>query len=268
MNALLPLVRPSNSHPLCSSLTSTNADGTNTSNGGNGVDLKTRQRASLSSSIRRSSFAKQPPTFCSTIDSTKTAHVTSSSKQQLDSDSIDQTLLLANQYNSSNNLKETKSSSITPIDNISSLPTYQKQFMQKIDRFRFIDDSASSTTTVTSPVESLEHLNTQSGITNRNEHFNNYAQTRYNNDTDDDVDALIDRLNSNILSDGSYSDLNILNNISSTKSLVRPNTFKPVNNVSSYIKPSNVSMRKKKREILSLGIENDYLSDLFISSLL
>ncbi|CAF1348099.1 unnamed protein product [Rotaria magnacalcarata] len=228
-NALLPLIHPSNSHPLCSYLTSTtNADGTKSSNG-NGIDLKARHRSSLSSALRRSSFAKQPPTFCSIIDS---AQVNSLSKNQIGSDNSDQ-ISLSNNSSSENQNNFRKSSSITP--------PYQKEYMQKIERFRFIDDSASSTTTVVSPVESLEHVDTRPTpcshlITNAIEQFDDYIRTKYNNmddDDDDDVDSLIDRLNSNLLNDSSYSDLNILNNNnhnSSPKPILRPQTFKPVNN--------------------------------------
>lgn len=124
LNALLPLVRPSNSHPFCSSLTSTIADGIHTGNN-YGVDLKSRRRASLSISLRRSTFAKQPKVFCSTIDSQQTNSSTSQTK---------------------------------PLDK--QILSHSKDFMQKIERFRFIDDSASSTTTVTSPVENIEYNNT------------------------------------------------------------------------------------------------------------
>ncbi|CAF4868607.1 unnamed protein product [Rotaria socialis] len=145
-NALLPLIHPSNSHPLCSYLTSTtNANGTQSSNG-NDIDLKARHRTSISSALRRSSFAKQPRAFCSTIDSPR---ANSLSKTQNNSDSSDQISLL-NNSSSENQNNSRKSSSITP--------PYQKEYMQRIERFRFIDDSASSTATVTSPVESLEHI--------------------------------------------------------------------------------------------------------------
>ncbi|CAF4523512.1 unnamed protein product [Rotaria socialis] len=227
-NALLPLIHPSNSHPLCSYLTSTtNANGTQSSNG-NDIDLKARHRTSISSALRRSSFAKQPRAFCSTIDSPR---ANSLSKTQNNSDSSDQISLL-NNSSSENQNNSRKSSSITP--------PYQKEYMQRIERFRFIDDSASSTATVTSPVESLEHVNTRPTscshlITNTIEQFDDYVRTRYNNmdGNDDDDDSLIDRLNSNLLNDSSYSDLNILNNNNhnpSPKPILRPQTFKPVNN--------------------------------------
>ncbi|CAF1186646.1 unnamed protein product [Rotaria sordida] len=234
-NALLPLVRPSNSHPLCSSLTSTNADGGNSSNG-NGVDVKPRHRASLSSALRRSSFAKQPTTFCSTIDSTNTTRSISSSTHPIESDTSDQTSLLSNKSNSLNNQQHKKSLNRTSIETTS----YQKDFMQKIERFRFIDDSASSTTTVTSPVESIEHVNTRQTtcnhlITSTIEQIDDFVRKKYDindNNDDDDVNSLIDCINSNTLTNGSYSDLNILNNTSSTKTILRPQTFKPVNNKS------------------------------------
>jgi hypothetical protein len=232
-------VRPSNSHPLCSSLTSTNADG-------NGIDLKSRRRVSLASAIRRSSFAKQPRTFCSTIDSTTTKTVPPA-KLPVDSDSSDQPSLSLNTSIVSKNPQRKKSSDKTPLKT-TSLSSYQKAFMHKIDRFRFIDDSASSTTTVTSPVESIERVNNQQAcshlITNAIEQFDDYVRSKYHtnntDDDDDDINSLIDRLNSDILTDGSYSDLNILNNTSTTKNVLYPQTFKPVNGKS--LQPATVSL--------------------------
>ncbi|CAF2746442.1 unnamed protein product [Rotaria sp. Silwood2] len=231
-NALLPLVRPSNSHPLCSSLTSTNADGNNTSNG-NGVNLKSHHRVSLTSALRRSSFAKQPQTFCSTVDSTNTTRAISSPTHPIESDSSDQTSILSNLSNCLNNNQDNNSSNIISTKKI----LYQKDFMQKIDRFRFIDDSASSTTTVTSPVESIEHVNNRQTTCNNLikstiEQIDDFVRTRYDTNDNDDVNSLINCLNSNILTNGSYSDLNILNNKSSTKTILRPQTFTPVNNKS------------------------------------
>ncbi len=226
-------MRPSNSHPLCSSLTSTNADG-------NGIDLKSRRRVSLASAIHRNSFAKQPRTFCST---TKTV---SPAKLPVDSDSSDQPSLSINTSIVSKNPQRKKSSNKTPI-RTTSLSSYQKAFMHKIERFRFIDDSASSTTTVTSPVESIERVNNQQAcshlITNAIEQFDDYVRSKYhtnNTDDDDDMNSLIDRLNSDILTDGSYSDLNILNNSSTTKNVLYPQTFKPVNGKS--LQPATVSL--------------------------
>ncbi len=219
-------------------MTSTIAGGIDACNG-NGIDLKSRRRVSLSSALRRSSFAKQPRIFCSTIDSNK---ATSSPVPLIDSDSSDRTSLLTNKSSTSTKKQHRKkSSSISPIET-TSLSSYRKDFMQKIERFRFIDDSASSTTTVTSPVESIERGNSHL-ITNAIEQFDDYIRTKYpsdnnnnnnnnDDDDDDDVNSLIDCLNSELLINGSYSDLNILNNHSSTKTLIRPQTFKPVNDKS------------------------------------
>ena len=147
LNALLPLVRPSNSHPLCSSLTSTIADGTHTDTNDGSVNLRPCRRASLSISLRRSTFAKQPKVFCSTIDST--TQTNSLDKQTL---------------------------------------SHSKDFMHKIDRFRFIDDSASSTTTVTSPVENIEYNN------NNNNNANNHRIHTAIEQFDDDMSMLINCL--------------------------------------------------------------------------
>ncbi len=223
LNALLPLIRPSVSHPLCSSLTSTIAGGIDPGNS-NGVDLKSCRRVSLSSAFRRSSFAKQPRTFCSTIDSTNTNKTTSPPVLPIDSDSSDRTSLLSSRKQQQH---RKKSSSITPIGTTTSLSSYQKDFMHKIERFRFIDDSASSTTTVTSPIENIEpHQTCSHLITSAIEQFDNYVRTKYPTDNDDDdVNSLIDCLNSDLLNNGSYSDLNILNHHSSIKTIQRPQTF-------------------------------------------
>jgi len=205
-------------------LTSTIAGGIVGDNG-NGIDLKSRRRVSLSSAIRRSSFAKQPSIFCSTIDSLTTNKTASPPIHPIDSDSSDQTSLLSNKPISSKTQHRKKTSTIRPIKTTSS--SYPKDFMHKIERFRFIDDSASSTTTVTSPVESVERVNSHL-ITSAIEQFDDYVRTQYSNN-DDDVNSLIDCLDSDLLINGSYSDLNILNNHSSSKTILRPQTFKPVN---------------------------------------
>jgi hypothetical protein len=214
-------------------LTSTIAGGTDVGNS-NSVDLKSHRRSSFSSALRRSSFAKQPQTFCSTVDSTITNKTNSPPAFPIDSDSSDQTSLLPNKK------YRKKSSNIT-----TSLSTYQKDFMHKIERFRFIDDSASSTTTVTSPVETVEHANTSQTcshlITSAIEQFDDYIRTKYHEN--DDVNSLIDGINSDLLANGSYSDLNILNNHSSTKPVLRPQTFKPVNDKSFQTKTVSVVLR-------------------------
>ncbi|CAF1251073.1 unnamed protein product, partial [Adineta ricciae] len=237
LNALLPLVRPSNSHPFCSSLTSTNADGENCNS--NSIDLKSRRRATFASVLRRNSFARQPRVFCSTIDSTTstTTKTISSQTVPVDSDNSDRSSFLP--YQSTTSFKThhcKKASSITSIGS-TTLPSYQKAFMQKIERFRFIDDSASSTTTVTSPVESIERANNHQAcshlITNAFDQFHQYNQVRCRHTTDDDdsdANSLIDRLNADLLANGSYSDMNILNRTISPKP-IQPHsqTFKPVN---------------------------------------
>ena len=201
-------------------MTFTTADG-NDSGNGNGVDLKSTRRVSLSSSLRRSSFAKQPRTFCSTVDSTKTS---SPPTLPIDSDTSDR--------------NKTQQQQITLIEPSSSLSSYQKDFMHKIERFRFIDDSASSTTTVTSPVESIERVNTRQTcnhlITSAIEQFDDFIRTKYHQD-DDDCISLIDHLNADVLTNGSYSDLDILNNNNSSSKktvLHSQQASKPVNNKS------------------------------------
>ena len=101
--------------------------------------------------------------------------------------------------------------------------------MHKIERFRFIDDSASSTTTVTSPVESVERIHCQDYpvchqlISSAIEQFDDYVRSRY--DQQDEINTYIERLNADMLTNGSYSDLNILNNPHPTR------RFEPVPNV-------------------------------------
>jgi hypothetical protein len=251
LNAFLPLVRSPNSHPPSSSSTTTAAIGSNTVGDGNkhrhSVDLKPRRRLSLSSALRRNSFAKQSQTFHSTIDSTSstktiTPPVSSPPEHNNnnhqsgtpDSDNSDRTSLLKTKSSTSKNQLRKKSSSITPITSSSS-SSYRKDFMQKIDRFRFIDDSASSTTTVTSPVESIDRINGHEPcshlITSAIEQFDDYVRSRYHNN--DDINSYIDRLNSDILTNGSYSDLNILNSVNDNTTLQQQQqtTFKPVNNI-------------------------------------
>jgi hypothetical protein len=209
-------------------LTSTFAGGIDVGNS-NGVDLKSHRRVSLSSTLHRTSFAKQPQIFSSTIDSTNSTKITSPSVLPIDSDSSDRTSLLTHKQQQQHHHRK-KSSSIIPIETTTSLSYYQKDFMHKIERFRFIDDSASSTTTVTSPIESIEPVNTHQTcshlITSAIEQFDDYVRTKYPTDDDDDVNSLIDCLNSDLLTNGSYSDLNILNHHPpSTKAISRPQTF-------------------------------------------
>ena len=99
--------------------------------------------------------------------------------------------------------------------------------MQKIDRFRYIDDSASSTTTVTSPVESIEQAHARRPcnhlLTSAIEQFDDYVRSQYPDENNDEINSLIDRLDSDMLLNGSYSDLNILNRAAAQQG------FKPVN---------------------------------------
>lgn len=216
----------------------------------NAVDLKSRRRVSLSSALRRHSFAKQPQTFASTIDSTvtttsqRTVSPPSSlptddfSVAPIDSDSSDRASLITSKSITSNkNPSRRKSSSLIP-------GSYRKDFMQKIERFRYIDDSASSTTTITSPVESIERANASFQpcshlITSAIEQFDDYVRAQYPQDTHEDINSLIDRLDSEMIINGSYSDLNILNQSSITRE--RPQSFKPVNDRS--FQPTRVSQR-------------------------
>ena len=143
--------------------------------------------------------------------------------------------------------------------------------MQKIERFRYIDDSASSTTTVTSPVESTDHLNGHQPcnhlITSAIEQFDDYVRSRYYNN--DEINSYIDRLNSDILTNGSYSDLNILNSTSNTHATV-PNaqvnqqatSFKPVNHFSSQ--SETVSRKGKDRENYFIQVLSNIISDILI----
>ncbi|CAF4581124.1 unnamed protein product [Rotaria sp. Silwood1] len=265
LNALLPLARSPNSHPLSSSSTVTTAiDSQNAGDDNknrNHFDLKSRRRISLSSALRRSSFAKQSQTVNSIIDSTNQNQLTISpshislptsnnnnnnnhyQSSTADSDSSDRTSLLKAKTLISKNQLKKKSSSITPIKS-SSISSYRKDFMQKIERFRFIDDSASSTTTVTSPVESIDRMNGHRPcshlITSAIEQFDDYVRSKYDNN--DDINSYIDRLDSDMLKNGTYSDLNILsstnNNISKQKlqTIQQQHTvFKPVKNISSEL---------------------------------
>lgn len=149
-----------------------------------------------------------------------------------DSDAADRTTSLKTKLllHSKGPLRK-KASSITP----SSSSWHRKDFMQKIERFRFIDDSASSTTTVTSPVESVDRMNNGHGpcshlITSAIEQFDDYVRSRYQNN--DEINTYIERLNSDILTNGSYSDLNILNSSHDAvpTSHCTQSRFHPVNN--------------------------------------
>ena len=248
LNAFLPLVHSSNPHPLSTSSTSTTASSSHRidieSQSRKSADIKSRRRVSLSSAIRRRSFAQQSEEFLSTID---TNNIRSSLPNPpnnqptiIDSDSSERTSSLKSQDTSKTKPPPRKiSSNITPI--ASSLP-HRKDYMQKIERFRFIDDSASSTTTVTSPVESLDHLNGHHPcshlITSAIEQFDDYVRSRYH--ANDEIDSYIDRLNSDILTNGSYSDLNILNSTPEKSNIPRPQilrqhvAFKPVNHPASH----------------------------------
>lgn len=100
--------------------------------------------------------------------------------------------------------------------------------MHKIERFRFIDDSASSTTTVTSPVETLDRVvhgqesqTCHHLISSAIEQFDDFLRSRYEHQ--EEINTYIDRLNADMLTNGSYSDLNILNNPTSSRQ------FQPVN---------------------------------------
>jgi hypothetical protein len=252
LNAFLPLVRSSNPRPLSSSSTATAAFDSNSAGDDNktrrSVDLKPRRRISLSSAFRRRSFAKQTQAIYSTIDSNNITSLPQTSLPNplndqpgiADSDSSDRLSLL--KTSTSKNHSRKKSSTITPIvSSSSSQLSYRKDFMQKIERFRFIDDSASSTTTVTSPVESIDRINGHQPcshlITSAIEQFDDYVRSRYHNN--DDIDSYIDRLNSDILTNGSYSDLNILNSTNDNITIQRPQTIqqhiksKPVHHISS-----------------------------------
>lgn len=233
LNAILPLTHSSNSHPLCSSsstvatgLASNITAGDDKKQTRHSADIKSHShRLSLSSAFRRHSSAKT-----SIIDSIKQPS-SSSSQTSLphQRNESDQTSILKS--NTKSYLRK-KSSTIIPV--VTSA-TYRKDFMQKIERFRFIDDSASSTTTVTSPVESIDRLNSHQQpcnhlITSAIEQFDDYVRSRYSNN--DEIDSYIDRLNTDILTNGSYSDLNILNtnpidNLTHNQQQI---TFKPVTN--------------------------------------
>ncbi|CAF2524270.1 unnamed protein product [Rotaria sp. Silwood2] len=265
LNALLPIARSSNSHPLFSSSTVTTAAGSQSAGDDNKnrtrVELKSRRRISLSSALRRNSFAKQSQIVSPLIDSTNQTQLTISppnislptynnnnnnnnnQSSTADSDSSDRTSLLKTKPLISKNQLKKKSSSITPIKS-SSISSYRKDFMQKIERFRFIDDSASSTTTVTSPVESIDRINGHQPcshlITSAIEQFDDYVRSKYNNN--DEIKSYIDRLDSDMLKNGTYSDLNILNSTNNNITKQSPQTiqqqptvFKPVKNISSEL---------------------------------
>ncbi|CAF3343886.1 unnamed protein product [Rotaria socialis] len=252
LNAILPLSRSLNSHPLFPSSTTKTAVGSQNAGdddkGRNYVDLEPRRRISFSSALRRSSIAKQAQKFEPIIDSACEIKTISTKKSSLptdntsnnnhpnaiDSDSSDRTSLLKSANFFSRNPLKKKSSSVTPV-----IATYRKDFMQRIERIRFIDDSASSTTTVTSPVESADRLNSHQPcnhlITSAIEQFDDYIRSRYDNN--DEINSYIDRLDSDIIKNGTYSDLNILNSTNDNNIPIQnsqqPTVFKPVKNLSS-----------------------------------
>lgn len=82
--------------------------------------------------------------------------------------------------------------------------------MHKIDRFRFIDDSASSTTTTADVEPRPAAPHSSQVISNAIEQFEDYLRTTYPPSSSDEMNSLIDRLDSDLLLNGSYSDLNIL----------------------------------------------------------
>lgn len=227
LNALLPFVRPSISHPLCSSLTSAIARGINVGND-NGLDLKISRRFSLSSVQHRNSPFKQQ-----------------SSTTLIPSVNFNPTTTIDNRRSSEEKQQQQKQfSCITPSSQPTSLSSYPREFMRKIERFRFIDDSASSTTTsMTSPIESTESVHSRSAsrqlINHAIEQFDNYVQQTNQSDElaeDDEINSLIDGLNSDSLTNGSYSDLNILNYHhphTSQKKIARPQSFQLVHERSS-----------------------------------
>ncbi|CAF2053462.1 unnamed protein product [Rotaria magnacalcarata] len=252
LNAISPLSRSPNSHPLFPSSTTKTAFGSQNAGddnkGRNRVDLEPRRRISFSSALCRSSIAKQAQNFEPIIDSACEIKTISTKKSSLpinntnsnnhpsaiDSDSGDRTSLLkSTKFISKNPLKK-KTSSITPV-----IATYRKDFMQRIERIRFIDDSASSTTTVTSPVESVDRLNSHQPsnhlITSAIEQFDDYIRSRYDNN--DEINSYIDRLDSDIIKNGTYSDLNILNSTNDNNIPIQNSqqstVFKPVKNLSS-----------------------------------
>lgn len=228
LNALLPFVRPSLSHPFCSSLTSTIARGTDLGNDP-GLDLKLPRRFSLSAiQHRTSSFIKKSHTFSPTRPSPRLS---------TDSDTTNQ--------------HQTNASHHTPTQS-TSLSSYPRHFMRKIERFRFIDDSASSSTTVTSPIESVESVSNRSTtrqlLGHAIEQFDDYI--RQNNENDEEIHSLIDELNADSLTNGSYSDLDILNyHPSSTRKISRPQNFQATVKVShADISMTIVRQRRKKRK--------------------
>lgn len=122
--------------------------------------------------------------------------------------------------------------------------------MRKIERFRFIDDSASSSTTVTSPIESMESVSQRS--TTRQlmrqaiDQFDDYV--RRNNEPDEEISSLIDGLNADALTNGSYSDLDILNyHPSSTRKISRPQSFQTTVKVN-HADISMTIVRRRKKE--------------------
>ena len=214
---------------------STNVDDVNN----NIVDIKPCRRRSFSSAIRQTSLTKRPKKFSSsTIDSTTRTQIPSSStKYSVNSNANERNLLKdakvdflksSQNKNSSNNNNNIRNETLS----------YRKNFMQKIERFRFIDDSASNSTntTVASPVESIEqenlHQTSDQLISSNNQQFDEYFQIKYN---DNNMNSFIDYLDSDQLINGSYSDLNILDNISSTNAVLHSRTIKPVNDQSFQI---------------------------------
>ncbi|CAF1035995.1 unnamed protein product [Adineta ricciae] len=252
LNAFSSFIRSSNSHPLSSSSTTSFTANSKTAGDNKknrySLDLTTPRQINLSSVFRRNSITKQPKAFCSTIDPKNTT-AQASPKTIVLPVQYDQHSTTAGNSNSSSRTSlskikssnftkvhpKKKSSTVTPTSTIS---PYRKDFMQKIERFRYIDDSASSTTTITSPVESTDHLNGHQPcnhlITSAIEQFDDYVRSRYYNN--DEINSYIDRLNSDILTNGSYSDLNILNSTSNNH-VAMPNA--QVNQQATLLKPAN-----------------------------
>ena len=223
LNAILPISHSSNSHPLSSSTITNVFDK-------NHVNDTDKQRATTNGkSHRRSSLIKSAQINSILTNSHRSSTYTQSSSDQTDVDQQCEIARLKTKRRPINSKESLRKNSLTITPTVTS---YRKDFMQKIERFRFIDDSASSTTTVTSPVDSFDritngHSTCSHLISSAIEQFDDYVRSKYR--TNDEIDSYIDRLNSDTLTNGSYSDLNILNSSNDAISNLRsPNHFQPV----------------------------------------
>lgn len=241
LNAVLPISHSSDSHPPGSSALTSLVE----KNNGHNSDTNRSTNDGLAHH-RRSSLVKSAQISSISVASNRNSIHRQTSSEKTDVDNRQQTEYSSLKNKRLPNLKENSRKKSSTLSNVGS--SYRKDFMQKIERFRFIDDSASSTTTVTSPVESLDRMNNGHEtcshlITSAIEQFDDYLRSRYQNN--DEIDSFIERLNSESLTNGSYSDLNILN--SSNDGI----DFQPVTN------PATTTRRVSESDCETEALESD-----------